>query len=55
MKIKRTILLVLGREGLNDLVDDLGIDGVDRRSTDDVRSVLSRCRRLVDSSSDASR
>lgn len=45
MKLKPTILDALTRENLKRIVDDLGIDGVDRRSADGMRAALRRARR----------
>ena len=45
MRLKPAILSVLLRDGLKQIVDDLEIDGMDRRSADGMRSALSRARR----------
>ena len=45
MKLRPAILSVLGRDDLKQIVDDLEIDGVDRRSVDGMRAALSRARR----------
>ncbi len=45
MSLKRTILSTLGRDDLKGIVDDLEIDGVDRRSADGMRTALSRSRK----------
>ena len=45
MSLKRTILSILGRDDLKGIVDDLGIDGADRRSADGMRSALPRSRK----------
>ena len=47
MKLKPTILSVLGRDDLKHIVDDMGIDGVDRRSVEEMRAVLRRARRVT--------
>jgi len=44
MKLKRAILDVMSRDELKAVVDDLGLDGVDRRSAEDMASRLSRSR-----------
>jgi hypothetical protein len=44
MKLKRAILDVMSRDELKVVVDDLGLDGVDRRSADEMASRLSRSR-----------
>src|SRR4030042_188055 len=44
MQLKSTILDVLTRDDLKQIVDDLGIDGVDRRSADAMRSALRKAR-----------
>ncbi len=45
MKLKTRILSCLSRSALQDLVSELGIDSVDRRSTEAMRAALSRSRR----------
>ena len=47
MKPKPAILSVLGRDDLKHIVDDLEIDGVDRRSVEAMRAKLSRARRVT--------
>lgn len=44
MNLKTTILDTLSRDDLKHIVDDLEIDGVDRRSMDGMRTKLSRAR-----------
>lgn len=44
MTLKTTILDALSRDDLKQIVDDLGIDGVDRRSVEGMRQKLSRTR-----------
>ncbi len=45
MNFKTTILSILTRDDLKQIVDDLGIDGVDRRSAEAMQSVLRKARR----------
>jgi len=45
MNLKPAILDILTRDDLKQIVDDLGIDGVDRRSADGMRSALRKARR----------
>ncbi len=42
MKLKKAILSVLGRDKLKGITDSLGLDGVDRRSVERMRAVLSK-------------
>jgi len=44
MKLRRAILQVMRRDGLKAVVDELGIDGVDRRSAKEMSARLSRSR-----------
>lgn len=46
MKLKPAILSVLGRDQLKHIVDDLKIDGVDRRHIEGMKAALSRARRV---------
>lgn len=46
MNVKRTILSILSRDALKHIVDDLEIDGVDRRSANAMREKLARSRKL---------
>ena len=46
MQLKTAILYSLAREDLKQILDDLDIDGVDRRSADAMRTALDRTRRL---------
>ncbi|MCU0872927.1 MAG: SAP domain-containing protein [Pirellulaceae bacterium] len=46
MKLKTAILYSLAREDLKQILDDLHLDGVDRRSADAMRMALDRTRRL---------
>lgn len=45
--LKPAILSLLSRDDLKLLVDDLGIEGIDRRSIDGMRSALSRSRKAA--------
>jgi hypothetical protein len=47
MKLKRAILTVMGRDALKAAVDELELDGVDRRSVEDMRARLSRAHRAT--------
>jgi len=46
MKLKTAILYSLAREDLKQILDDLDLHGVDRRSADAMRTALDRTRRL---------
>lgn len=46
MKPKREILSVLNRDGLRRIVEDFELDGIDRRSAEEMRSALSRSRKF---------
>jgi len=45
MKLKKAILSVMDRDTLKSAVDDLELDGVDRRSREEMAATLSRARR----------
>jgi len=45
MKLKKAILSVLNRDGLRQVVDDFELDGVDKRSPEEMRRSLSRSRK----------
>ena len=47
MSLKRAIIGAMGHDGLKAVCDDLEIDGVDRRSRDDMATVISRSRRAT--------
>jgi len=47
MNVKWIILSILGRDDLKHIVDDLGIDGVDRRSVEGMWAKLSRSRKVT--------
>jgi DNA modification methylase len=47
MNLKRKILDVMGRDDLKAVVDELGLEDVDRRSVEDMRPKLSRARRAT--------
>ncbi len=47
MKLKQVILTIMDRDTLKAVVDDLEIEGVDRRSVEDMRSKVSRNRQAV--------
>jgi hypothetical protein len=46
VRLKPAILSILGRDDLKHIVDDLEIDGVDRRSVEGMRVALGRARRV---------
>jgi hypothetical protein len=46
MKLKSAILSVLGREDLKRVVDDLGLDGVDRHSVNAMWTAIAGSRRV---------
>ena len=46
VKLKKSMLAVLGRDCLKDVVDDLELD-VDRRSVEAMRAALSRSKRAT--------
>jgi hypothetical protein len=46
MQLKTAILHSLAREALKQILDDLDLDGVDRRRVDAMRTALGRARRL---------
>ncbi len=47
MQLKTAILYSLARADLKQILDDLDMDGVDRRSVDAMRTALGRTRRLT--------
>jgi hypothetical protein len=47
MKLKHAILSVMGRDALKGAVDELELEGVDRRSVEDMRGRLSRAHRAT--------
>ena len=47
MSLKRAIIGAMGRDDLKAVCDDLEIDGVDRRSRDEMATVISRSRRAT--------
>lgn len=47
MKLKQAILSVMGRDALKAVIDKLEIDGVDRRSVEEMQARLSRTRRAT--------
>jgi len=46
-KLKKAMLAVLGRDGLKRIVEDLEIEGADRRSEESMRAAVSRARRAT--------
>ncbi len=46
MQLKTAILHSLARDDLKQILDDLDVDGVDRRSVDAMRTALGRAQRL---------
>ena len=46
LKLKPALLSVMGRDDLKHIVDDLEIDGVDRRSIEGMRALLTQSRRV---------
>lgn len=47
MNLKKTILSLLGRDALKQIIEDLEIEGTDRRSVEDMAATLSRSRRAT--------
>jgi hypothetical protein len=47
MQLKMAILHSMARDDLKQIVDDLNLDGVDRRSVEAIRVALGRSRRLT--------
>ena len=47
MKLKQAILTIVDRDTLKAVVDDLEMEGVDRRSVKEMRAKVSRSRRAV--------
>lgn len=47
MNLKKTILSLLERDALKQIIEDLEIEGVDRRSVEDMAATLSRSRRAT--------
>jgi hypothetical protein len=47
MHLKPTILSLLSRDTLRHIVDDLEIDGPDRRKPEEMRAALRRARRVT--------
>lgn len=47
MKLKHAILVQMDRDTLKSIIDDLGHDGVDRRSARDMKATLSRAHRAI--------
>lgn len=47
MQLKIAILHAMARDDLKQILDDLNLDGVDRRSADAIRVALGKSRRLT--------
>ena len=47
MKLKQAILSVMGRDALKAVIDELEIEGVDRRSVEEMQARLSRTHRAT--------
>lgn len=47
MKLKKAVLEVMGREALKQALNHLGLEGVDRRSVNDMTALLSRTRQAT--------
>jgi hypothetical protein len=45
MKLKQAILTIMDRDTLKAVIDDLEIEGLDRRSVEEMRTKVSRSRR----------
>ena len=46
MKLKKAILSLMDRDTLNAVVDDLELDGVDRRNCEDMAAAIEVCDRM---------